>query len=181
MDHADHVALLRAGVPSATGPTTWADLGAGTGAFTLALAELLGPGSTIHPLDRDASAVEEATRRVRRQFARVTVLPVIADLRDPLPFGRGSLDGVVMTNSLHVIRDPGPVLASAIGAIRPGGRFLLVEYGTDAGNDWVPWPLAFATWRRIAGAAGLVGTRQIGEVPSRFLGSIYAAASEVPG
>ena len=40
MDHRDHVELIRAGVEGATdGP--WADLGAGTGAFTLALVGLV--------------------------------------------------------------------------------------------------------------------------------------------
>jgi hypothetical protein len=40
LDHADHVRLLR---DAATRGGTWAGLGAGAGAFTLALAELLGP------------------------------------------------------------------------------------------------------------------------------------------
>jgi hypothetical protein len=31
----------------------------------------------------------------------------------------------------------------------------------------------------LAGSVGLRGTRRIGQVPSRFLGSIYAAASEL--
>ncbi|MGH2381516.1 MAG: methyltransferase domain-containing protein [Candidatus Limnocylindria bacterium] len=56
MDHADHVLLIRDGVG---GGTTWADLGSGTGAFTLALADLLGPGATIHSVDRDPRALEE--------------------------------------------------------------------------------------------------------------------------
>ena len=39
MDHADHVRLIRGAV---TPGTTWAELGSGDGAFTLALAELVG-------------------------------------------------------------------------------------------------------------------------------------------
>lgn len=39
MDHTDHTNLLRGGIDGSSG--TWADLGAGAGAFTLALAELL--------------------------------------------------------------------------------------------------------------------------------------------
>ena len=53
MDHADHVRLLRDGVPHE--PGTWADLGAGSGAFTLALADLLPPGSLIYAVDKDAA------------------------------------------------------------------------------------------------------------------------------
>jgi hypothetical protein len=44
----------------------------------------------------------------------------------------------------------------------------------------VPFPFSFASWQAIAARAGLVDTRQVGRVPSRFLGAIYAAASEVP-
>lgn len=49
MNHGDHVALLREGVHRRGAGAVWADLGAGDGAFTLALADLLGDGATIHP------------------------------------------------------------------------------------------------------------------------------------
>src|SRR5207247_6318326 len=70
MDHANHVRLLRDGVPREDG--TWADLGAGEGAFTLALADLLPPGSTIHAVDRDAGALDELARRYGRRVAADT-------------------------------------------------------------------------------------------------------------
>ena len=60
MDHADHVALLSDGVPDT--PGEWADLGAGDGAFTLALAELLPAGSMIHAIDSDPGALAELGR-----------------------------------------------------------------------------------------------------------------------
>jgi SAM-dependent methyltransferase len=179
MDHADHVALLGAGVPAGGG--VWADIGAGRGAFTLALAELLGPGATIFAVDRDGGALDEASREIGRRFPGVEVHRHVLDFTDPLPFPAATLDGVVMANSLHFVRRKEPVLRAILPAIRPGGRFLLVEYGADRGNPWVPWPLSFATWQRLAESVGLERTRLIGEVPSRFLGSIYSAASDVPG
>ena len=51
MRHPDHVNLLRGALPQAGG--TWADLGSGTGAFTLALAELVGPHGTVYSVDTD--------------------------------------------------------------------------------------------------------------------------------
>jgi SAM-dependent methyltransferase len=177
MDHADHVALLRAGVPVSGG--TWADLGAGRGAFTLALAELLGPGARIHALDRDGGALTETARLIAARFPAIELVTHRADFAGPLPFETASLDGIVMANSLHFVKRKEPVLRAAIASIRPGRRFLLVEYESDRGNPWVPWPLSFATWERLARSVGLVGTRRIGEVPSRFLGAIYAVASEV--
>ncbi len=63
MDHRDHVALLRAAVEPGG---SWADIGAGEGAFTLALADLLGPGGRIVAIDRDRGALERNEEAVRR-------------------------------------------------------------------------------------------------------------------
>lgn len=179
MDHADHVGLLRAGVTRQGG--TWADLGAGEGAFTLALAELLGPGATIHAIDRDARALAANARRMAAAFSGTTLMTHAADFTEALPFETASLDGIVMANSLHFVRDKVPVLRRILPAVRAGGGFVLVEYSSDHGNPWVPWPLSYERWERLATEVGLAGTHRIGQVPSRFLGSIYAALSERPG
>ena len=54
MRHSDHVALLREAVPQGG---LWADLGSGEGAFTLALADLIGAKGHLWSIDRDASAL----------------------------------------------------------------------------------------------------------------------------
>ena len=174
MDHADHVRLLAGGVPPRSGDT-WADLGAGTGAFTLALADILGPAATIHAVDRDRGALAE----LRASF--VSSVPVaqlrvhVADFTKPLELH--DIDGVVMANSLHFVTDKAPVLKRVRAILRPGGRFVLVEYDSDRGNDWVPYPLSFETWTQVASEAGFVDTRRLATVPSRFLGRIYSALS----
>ena len=92
------------------------------------------------------------------------------------------LDGLVAANSLHFVpRDRQVAVVRALAAhLRPGGRFVVVEYDADRGNPWVPHPFSYATWERMAAAAGLVDTRRIGRVPSRFLGAIYSAVSRRP-
>ena len=170
MDHADHVRLLRDGV---TRGGTWADLGAGTGAFTLALAELVGPSGEIVAIDRDRGALRELERAIRPGGATVRTLG--ADFAKPLALD--SLDGVVMANSLHFVRDKSPVLALVHTMLKPSGRLLLVEYDTDDGNPYVPHPLSFETWRALADASGFTGTRKLASVPSRFLGRIFSAES----
>jgi len=176
LDHADHVALIRDGV--ADRPGAWADLGSGTGAFTLALADLLGGRGSIVSVDRDRGALAEQHRRMAAAFPSADVGYVEADFTGALELP--ALDGILMANSLHFIRDKEPVLRRLLGHLRPGGRFLLVEYDADHGNPWVPHPISYASWERMAPGAGLSGTRLIGRVPSRFLGAIYAAASETP-
>jgi SAM-dependent methyltransferase len=174
VDHADHVELLRGAVEPGG---AWADIGAGTGAFTLALADLLGPGGRIVAVDRDAGALMENARLVAMRFPEVTVRTLVADLARP--FELPELDGLVAANSLHyVARDRQiAVVAALAGHLRPGGRFVVVEYDADRGNPWVPHPFGYPSWERLAAAAGLTGTKQLGRVPSRFLEAIYSAVS----
>lgn len=174
MDHADHVALLR---PSVEPGGTWADIGAGDGAFTLALADLLGPGGRIIAVDRDGRALRDNERAIRARFPAIDFSTMTADLTGPLDLP--VLDGLVAANSLHYVpRDRQVAVIRDLAAhVRPGGRFVVVEYDADRGNPWVPHPFSYPSWERLAEAAGLVETRRIGRVPSRFLGAIYSAAS----
>ena len=165
MDHAELVALIEDGVPGPGG--SWADLGAGEGAFTLALADLIGPDAHIVAVDKDARALRAIGHGIETRVADFTKA---LDLRD--------LDGVVMANSLHYVRDPQPVLRSVRSMLRPGGRLIIVEYGADRGNAWVPYPFTYAKWETIAARAGLKNTRLLKTIPSRWLGSMYSAVSD---
>jgi len=170
VDHADHVRLLREGV---TAGGTWADLGAGTGAFTHALAELVGPAGEVIAVDRDWSALSELGRAMRPDGAELRV--IVADFTKPVALPL--LDGIVMANSLHFVKDKARVLTLVHRMLKSSGRLLLVEYDADKGNHWVPYPLSFETWRALADANGFSGTRKLASVPSRFLRRIYSAES----
>ncbi len=173
MIHADHVNLLRPGVPGPGG--VWADLGSGTGAFTLALAELIGPQGMIYSIDRDAGALREQQRAMRERFPAVRVEIRQADFTRPLELP--PLDGVIMANSLHFHRNKEAVLRQVRGYLKAGGRFLLVEYNTDQGNPWVPFPLSYPNWEALAQRCGFSDTRLLVTRPSRFLGEIFCAVS----
>jgi ubiquinone/menaquinone biosynthesis C-methylase UbiE len=169
VDHADHVALIREGVS----PGVWADLGSGSGAFTLALADLLGPGARIHSVDRDGGALRRQREAMEARFPEARVEYLRADFTGPLPLP--TLDGIVMANSLHFVRRKDPVLALVRGLLKPGGRLVLVEYDADRGNPWVPHPLSYQTWSALAPTCGFGPTTRLHRVPSRFLGAIYSA------
>ena len=89
------------------------------------------------------------------------------------------LDGLIAANSLHYVPADRQVavVRRLAGHLRPGGRFVIVEYDTDRGNRWVPYPFTFRSWERIAEAAGLVDAQPLGRVPSRFLGAIHSAVA----
>lgn len=177
MNHADLVRLLRDGVDPAGGGT-WADLGAGDGAFTAALADLLGPAAQITAVDRDASSLRRLRDEVGRRFPATRLEIVAADFTHPLELS--NLDGVVMANSLHFVRDKRPVLESVRDMLRPGGGLVIVEYGADRGNPWVPHPFSYATWEGLAAGGGFERTQRLHTLPSRFLGSMYSAVTYKP-
>lgn len=168
MNHADHVALLRPGVPTPGG--VWADLGSGGGAFTLALAELVG---RIYSVDRDAGALRRQRAELASRYPDVAVEYLEADFTNPLALP--PLDGVVMANSLHFVRDKRPVLELVRSYLKDEGLLLLVEYDTDRGNHWVPYPLSYATWERVAADAGFGQVRLLTTRPSSFLGRFYSS------
>jgi len=174
MDHNDHVNLLR---PAHLEPGgTWADLGAGSGAFTLALRELIGSDATIYAVDKDRSSLQQLdiAHRARfgssqnllslnQDFTRLSDIPVF--------------DGVVMANSLHFFNDKAKVLHHVRGLLKPNGILLLIEYNVDTGNMWVPYPLTFETFRSLAPRAGFNEPRLLAKAPSRFLKEFYSAAA----
>ncbi|MBI3746376.1 MAG: class I SAM-dependent methyltransferase [Chloroflexi bacterium] len=173
MDHRDHVALIRGGVEG--GGPRWLELGAGEGAFTLALADVLGPGGEIVALDRDGAALRTAVAAIEGRFPVVTVATMTGDSTVGLP--GGPFDGILAANSLHFVGDRRAVLGAAWTTLRPGGRLVVVEYDADRGNPWVPHPFGFERWRSEAAAAGFGEVRLLHRVPSRFLGAIYGAVT----
>ena len=59
--------------------------------------------------------------------------------------------------------------------LKPAAPFLLVEYDSESGNPWVPYPLSFESWRRIAVGSGFTEPVLLATHPSRFLRRIYSA------
>jgi len=174
MNHHDAVTLLRAAIPSAEGET-WADLGAGTGTFTRALASLVGAGGRVIAVDRDAHAL----RTIRAWAARHEDGPAIdvveADVAGPLDLP--PLDGVVMANVLHFLADPATVLRQIARRLEPGGRIVLIEYEGRRPSRWVPYPVSAARFAELAAEAGLTPPRVVASRPSAFGGELYVAVA----
>jgi len=175
MDHADHVRLLEGGIVTRGG--TWGDFGSGRGAFTIAIAELIGPEGMIYSVDKNQAALQEQARAVKRRFSdqQPKIHYIHGDYRRWLPLP--ALDGAVMANSLHFYEDKRAILKSIHGYLNPHGRLILVEYNTDLGNSWVPFPISYDGWQVLADQSGFERTSLLARVPSSFLGEIYSALS----
>ena len=174
MNHQDHVDLLLNGIPHSGG--TWADFGAGDGAFTLALADLIGKGGVIHAIDKSDRTLKQNAEALRR-FPGVTLHTHQADFTQKLDLP--PLDGIVMANALHFVerRHQLETVKRLRAYLKTGGSFILVEYDVDRGSNWVPHPLSFTSWEALSTEAGFANTRFLSSKPSRFLKAIYAAVS----
>jgi ubiquinone/menaquinone biosynthesis C-methylase UbiE len=172
MIHQDHVHLLQ---PANLNPGgTWADLGAGSGAFTLALRELIGPDAIIYAVDKDRTRPNELEEAYRARFGDSKNLQVLAaDFSRSLDLP--TLHGILMANSLHFFKDKEKILRHVRTILKPGGILLLVEYNVDTGNPWVPYPLSFESFRALAPRAGFSEPRLLAKRPSSFLQEFYSA------
>ena len=168
MNHTDAVSLIRAGVANKGG--VWADLGAGSGVFTRALADLLGPEGQVFAVDRQPSHLAE------REPERGTIIPLQADFTRALELP--PLDGLLMANALHFVRRHERVLRGLVRHLKPGGTFLLVEYDLSRGSPWIPFPVPFGRFQTLAPRVGLSEVREVGRRPSRYgPRELYAAVA----
>jgi ubiquinone/menaquinone biosynthesis C-methylase UbiE len=140
MRQRDAVDMLAGSRVAALGPATWADLGCGAGTFTIALASVLAPGSTIHAMDRDSSVL----RKIPSVHKGVRITTHVGDFTHPTwPFA--DLDGILMANSLHFVDNQPAFIRACERRMKASRRFLIVEYDSDEPNRWAPYPVSRAT------------------------------------
>lgn len=143
-------------------PQEWADLGAGSGLFTRALGILLAPGSVIHAIDHLETGLPGDLP------GGITIIPRRADFTSG-PWDMAPLDGVLMANSLHYVKDQRGFLLRLRGWLKPAGRLLLVEYDRPQPVPlWVPYPLPRGRASELLQAAGFGEVALLATAPSRF-------------
>jgi ubiquinone/menaquinone biosynthesis C-methylase UbiE len=165
--------LIRAGVGNAAGQT-WADLGAGDGTFTRALARLVGEQGRVIALDHDDVAIREL-RRISRETPAPRLDVIQGDVRK-LELPGMQLDGALFANVLHFIEDPAAALARVRTYLRPQARVLVVEYEQRARSRWVPYPLPLHRLAEVASEAGFATPVEVGRRKSRYQGELFCAA-----
>ena len=156
------IALIQHRSFSSTKPVKWADLGCGTGMFTRALASLLPAGSIIYAVDTDQVSLASIT-----DFNDVSIQTIRQDfVQDDWPFD--DLDGILMANSLHYVKNQLTFLEKANRHLAEPGCLLLIEYDTDTPNPWVPYPLSYNSLRQLCQTAGYSSIEKIGEKSSLY-------------
>ena len=131
----------------------------------------------MYAVDRDVSALAELQAAARPGGARIVT--VTGDFAAPLTLpgaNPGTLDGLLLANALHFVREQAAVLSTLSVWLASGGRVILVEYDRRAASRWVPYPIDRNRLPALTSAAGLSTPDFLAERPSSFGGSIYAAA-----
>ena len=173
MTHQDHIALIKDGIPHSGG--VWADLGSGSGAFTLALRDVAGEDTKIFSVDQDVERMDEQRELFTEMFGSPDITYLYQDFTEDLSLP--PLDGVIMANSLHYVADQKAFLITLQRYLKPDGRLLLVEYNSDEANQWVPYPISFAKFTELAHQAEFNPPTLLQKVPSQFQNEMYSAVT----
>ncbi|WP_315820806.1 class I SAM-dependent methyltransferase [Paraflavitalea speifideaquila] len=170
MELKEAIDLIRTPYLDSITPQSWADLGAGTGMFTKALAHLIGDNSTIYAVDKNIADLQQI-----QAPAQVVIKTLKADfINDPLHLT--GLTGILMANSLHFVKDKFSFLDKIRESMSEGSAFLIVEYDTNKANQWVPYPIGFTMLKQLFEELGYDTIEKINDMPSRYNNNkIYSA------
>lgn len=116
---------------------TVADIGAGSGYYTVRLAEVVGPGGRVFATDIQPEMLALIEKKLAQGPAKasgaVTLLlgsPTESKLPD------AAIDLALMVDVYHELAQPQAFLRSLKRALKPDGRLVLVEFRKESG--WVP-------------------------------------------
>jgi trans-aconitate methyltransferase len=165
MEQVEAVSLIKNGVRG-DNAQRWEDLGCGGGTFTRALAGLLPVTSHIIAVDKDRQRLPGDIHNVSVEFIRSDFINNLLVL--------GNIDGILMANSLHYVKDKITLLTKLEGSFNHERRFIIVEYDSRRANPWVPYPVPYLQLAELAAQLGY-HIQKMNEMPSRFGGVIYSA------
>ena len=159
MELQDAVEFIKPSLLQLPAGQVWADLGSGKGLFTRALANIL-KESTIHAVDRSGDVLEPSVNGNDIVFHQLDFS------EDVLPFAE--LDGILMANSMHFVKDKHRLLSRLRKLLRRDGQLLVIEYEMNRGNHWVPYPIPYSVLERLLKESGFTEIRLIAERPSIY-------------
>ena len=108
-----------------------ADLGAGSGWFTIQLAGRVGPNGLVLAEDIQRPMIQAIKIRVDRIGLKnvTTVLGTATDPRLPVP-----VDAVLIVDAYHEMEQPVELLRNVATKLKPAGRIGIVDFKKDGGG-----------------------------------------------
>ncbi len=115
-----------------------ADIGAGAGAYTIALARVVGDIGQVYALDIHRDALHTLASSLERQSI-LNVDVIWADIEKEVPIEKYSLDAVVMSNVLFQLGNIPKALSNVATLLKPEGQLLVVDW-SDSHKGIGPHP-----------------------------------------
>jgi len=117
-----------------------ADVGAGSGYFTVRLARAVGPQGTVWALDINDTLLDYLRRRVEKEGLTNTRIGKVAADDPGLP--PGTVDTVLMVDTLHYVRDRPAYARKLRAGLAPGGRVVIIDFRPKSLEErpWGPPP-----------------------------------------
>lgn len=163
MQHNQAVEMLSGPYRDSTEKQVWADLGCGSGTFTLALAHHLPPGSRIIAVDKDRNAL----KKIPDCFEKIPIEKRCANFEED-DFITDTLDGILMANSLHFVQHQLPFIKNIKQLLKPHATFLIVEYDMDSPNPWVPYPVSYDHLKKLFTDCDFTSIHILQKKPSHY-------------
>jgi ubiquinone/menaquinone biosynthesis C-methylase UbiE len=113
-----------------------ADVGAGSGWFTVRLARRVGPNGVVYAQDVQQEMLQAIKRRVERE-GLTNVRPVLGQGSNPrLP--RNTLDAILIVGVYNEIGDKVEMLRNLAAALKPQGRIGVIDFKLSGGGPGPP-------------------------------------------
>jgi SAM-dependent methyltransferase len=104
---------------------TVADVGAGSGWFTVRAARRVGEGGTVYAEDINPEAIRYVDDRAQKEKLR-NVKTILGKADDPLLPAR-AIDAVLLLKTYHEVAEPVALLRNLRGALRPGAKVGIID------------------------------------------------------
>ena len=105
---------------------TIADIGAGSGYFTLRFAHHVGDSGRIYAVDVSPDMIRHVNRNIRNLKVN-NVITVLSDNDDPL-LADGSIDRFFICDTWHHIENQTKYLALMKKMLKPGGQVIMIDF-----------------------------------------------------
>lgn len=117
-----------------------AHIGAGSGYFTFQVAQAVGPTGSVQALDIAPEMLEYLDLRIKARRATNVALRLVT--RDDPQLARGSLDTILMIDTIHYVKDRSTYAKKLLPALVPGGRLVVIDYVPRSMSErpWGPPP-----------------------------------------
>lgn len=115
-----------------------ADIGCGTGAYTVALSREVGDTGQVYALDIHRDALHTLSGTLERQSI-LNVDVIWADIEKEVPIEKYSLDAVVISNVLFQLENIPAALKNIATLLKPEGQLLVVDW-SDSHKGIGPHP-----------------------------------------